>query len=612
VLATRALEHATARIPILVPLSEISSEQTLEGLLGKLLAAQNNVPGYHFKPFMELNRRGRFVIILDGFDEMKHTISWSEFKHNFMELNRLNVAESRLLLLGRPSALLSDDEESFALHGRSRLGKHTQHVPGITPYRQLSLQEFSGIQVMEFIQRYANFLSVADTRLRRSDTETSDRDSRIRSIHNDPEMINLASRPVQAKMLVELSIDPGVQWRSFTRYGLYKEFITRITDREIIKRARAGFPAEVRLSFIRQVAWWVWRRTGNTGFNLSDLPTSVLESLRIEVEAAPDDIKRDLIAGSILEKKRGDTYYFPHRSFLEFLVAEYMCVEGTARKQLTEFSAALTAEICGFIRESSNAKVVAGWGDLMNDIEIPLSKDLLALIAWGRSKTTWLNETRITRLTGDRATQPTGGPRFAEETDTPRDLLTNYYVFMDRNSETLEIVDYFCHAFITVESIQSKIAALLCLILAQRNCSSEQRCEIFQRIVAFMLIRSLDEIQQLAQQPGTNIVLKDKPGPFLRMLLASVQLVSEHDHRLFITVGVISLYKEIYSVLSPLWRVRLPLIDMSVRVEPFELGELAKLDPRLALSRQGGAVATLFRRVPDPSKLYTPAAYEEV
>lgn len=77
------------RIPIYIPLAEISAEQGLEGLLGKLLAAQYRLPNYHFGAFMELNRRGHFLIVLDGFDEMKHTMSWTEFQHNFTELNRL-------------------------------------------------------------------------------------------------------------------------------------------------------------------------------------------------------------------------------------------------------------------------------------------------------------------------------------------------------------------------------------------------------------------------------------------------------------------------------------------------------------------------------------------
>ena len=112
---TKQIPSCISRIPVLIKLGDISSEQGLEGLLGKVLAANSAVGNYHFDIFMELNRRGRFFIILDGFDEMKHTMSWNQFKYNFSQLNRLIVENSKILLLGRPSAFLSDAEHYFAL-----------------------------------------------------------------------------------------------------------------------------------------------------------------------------------------------------------------------------------------------------------------------------------------------------------------------------------------------------------------------------------------------------------------------------------------------------------------------------------------------------------------
>ena len=49
---------------------------------------------------MKLNKLGCFVIILDGFDEMKHTLSWDEFRYNFKELNRLVNSNSKVIVLG--------------------------------------------------------------------------------------------------------------------------------------------------------------------------------------------------------------------------------------------------------------------------------------------------------------------------------------------------------------------------------------------------------------------------------------------------------------------------------------------------------------------------------
>ena len=86
VLAKEHLENGRKRIPILLRLGEISSEQSLEGLLGKAFTALSFVRNYNFNAFMALNNLGRFVIFLDGFDEMKHTLSWEQCRFNWVWL----------------------------------------------------------------------------------------------------------------------------------------------------------------------------------------------------------------------------------------------------------------------------------------------------------------------------------------------------------------------------------------------------------------------------------------------------------------------------------------------------------------------------------------------
>jgi len=66
---------------------------------------------YQFKTFEHLNQAGRLLVILDGFDEMKHAMTASDFLTNFREFNRLLKGNSKVLLLGRPNALPSDAQQ---------------------------------------------------------------------------------------------------------------------------------------------------------------------------------------------------------------------------------------------------------------------------------------------------------------------------------------------------------------------------------------------------------------------------------------------------------------------------------------------------------------------
>jgi predicted NACHT family NTPase len=35
------------------------------------------VPGFNGRHFMKMNEKGRLLVVLDGFDEMKHAMTWA-------------------------------------------------------------------------------------------------------------------------------------------------------------------------------------------------------------------------------------------------------------------------------------------------------------------------------------------------------------------------------------------------------------------------------------------------------------------------------------------------------------------------------------------------------
>ncbi|HBO1048703.1 TPA: restriction endonuclease, partial [Pseudomonas aeruginosa] len=131
------------RIPISIRLGEISSEQSLEGLLSKSLATTHGVVRFNFELFMELNKEGLFCIILDGFDEMKHTMSWDQFKYNIKQLNRLLDGNTRVLLLGRPSAFLSDSEHAMILSGIRKTNEYEVRSFEWAEYKKIELSPFT-------------------------------------------------------------------------------------------------------------------------------------------------------------------------------------------------------------------------------------------------------------------------------------------------------------------------------------------------------------------------------------------------------------------------------------------------------------------------------------
>jgi len=116
--AAQALTDPSARRPILIKLGGLSRYSDLEGFLGAMLTSQHNVRGYNFTRFLDFNSKGRFLIVLDGFDEMKHAMSFSEFRAQVGQFNQLITPGAKVVLLGRPSAFTTDAEHHYVLNGR--------------------------------------------------------------------------------------------------------------------------------------------------------------------------------------------------------------------------------------------------------------------------------------------------------------------------------------------------------------------------------------------------------------------------------------------------------------------------------------------------------------
>jgi len=116
-LATEFSSDRTKRIPILIPLGDFYTAPRIDGLFANVLTNEFGVHGYNFNTFWNLHQAGRFVIILDGFDEMKHAMTKAEFSAIAKEIRKLIIPRSKVILLGRPDAIVSDEEHSVLVRG---------------------------------------------------------------------------------------------------------------------------------------------------------------------------------------------------------------------------------------------------------------------------------------------------------------------------------------------------------------------------------------------------------------------------------------------------------------------------------------------------------------
>ncbi|MDT8758747.1 NACHT domain-containing protein [Sphingomonas psychrotolerans] len=357
-MAKKALADPTARAPILVRLGEIADEQSIEGLLGKVLASQHRVTNYHFETFRALNRNGRFLIIYDGFDEMKHGLTPSKFQLVLTELMRLDEGDARILVLGRDTAFHDDVEFRAIIGGIQRTGAGREiKAAGRRAYRHVEIRGFTPDEARTFV---ANYLPVRALREQEgpatNEAWIAQRVAELSSGRFD----RLLERPVHAQMLCEIAVQPDQLSPDMSVYELFDSFVHYLIARELEKKGRdPSFPLAARRRFNSHLAWWLWEMGGASTTTLNDIPQSICEASTRGLNHTLDreETRRELIQGCLVEKGINTIYF--HRSLQEFLAAEHLIETDllfrTSRAHwLRDVTAAVNPEIIKFVVAGAN------------------------------------------------------------------------------------------------------------------------------------------------------------------------------------------------------------------------------------------------------------------
>lgn len=345
------LADASNRVPIYIRLSEISKEQDLDGLLGKTLASRYRLTNYNYNDVMSLNERGKFVFIFDGFDEMKHALTWDVFKFNFSQINLAVQGDAKVIVAGRPNAFLSDDEHIWALRGTRISGERQIKLADWPEYHEIDIEPFSQAQARLFLRRYLEH----DLRKTGGELNSDAHDwiiGRIAEFESLDHKDDFA-RPVHLRIFADLAKDRNLVLRDFGVYELYEIATQQTFGREMEKVERLPISEDQRRRFIQDVAWWLWESHGGRTlqFNPKYLPLSIIRRVvSKEQESSDEGIKRELFSGAFIERKMGEAYYFAHRSFLEFFVAQKLEHSSTDKLSLGVINEAVNEAVISFLK----------------------------------------------------------------------------------------------------------------------------------------------------------------------------------------------------------------------------------------------------------------------
>jgi predicted NACHT family NTPase len=141
------------RLPLLISLRNFTKALTVQQLINDALLEQFKLPfvGSAFEVFQEMNRRGKLLLTLDGFDGMARQVDYQTIVDNFGELANLVDENSKVILTSR-TEYFRWAKETEKILGGTELGRRTILLS--PPQSEvLYLEPFSNDQIREVIKR---------------------------------------------------------------------------------------------------------------------------------------------------------------------------------------------------------------------------------------------------------------------------------------------------------------------------------------------------------------------------------------------------------------------------------------------------------------------------
>lgn len=306
--AYRQLERYLAdpvheRLPILITLREFTKQVEVGSLIRKLLDERGVRLGGGLEAFEELNRRGKLLLIFDGFDEMAVKVDYQTVVDYFWELAKIVAPESKALLTCRTPYFRYATEAEKVMHGEERGRKMIVIRPPM--FEVVYLEPFTDEQIREVIKR-------------RCGTEAA------QIILSNSDLTGLARQPVLIEMLMDALPDfrPDIPTN---KSEVYRLAIDRWLERDI-GIGRTFMDKWDKLFFMMELAWEMIS-TGNLKIHYKELPKRINRHFGLEQSDEKDHYDYDIRTRSFLQRDANGYYEFAHKSIAEYLVALKFALE---------------------------------------------------------------------------------------------------------------------------------------------------------------------------------------------------------------------------------------------------------------------------------------------
>ena len=334
--------------PILIDLRRLEGTHTLDGLIAAHLAG-SGLASIDVSALRYMIRRGRVVLIFDGFDELVLRTNYDAAADRLDALMQVVEERAKVVVTARTQHFRSTAQVLTAL-GERVLSRSTTRV--------MELQDFDTDQIRSYLSNVCRGDEAAASARFQFLTELEN----LLGLARNPRMLSfIAALPAEKIQAIQRA------GRTLSAAGLYREIIDSWVGGEVERRRQMGSldhldKAEL-IAACTALARWLWHsgRSLATAADLSDQVVVRLADLANRGHS-PAQATHAIGSGSLLERTEDGLFAFVHESVAEWLVADAtasdLAIEGESDElSLRPFSALMINFLC----DLGNRTLLESW-----------------------------------------------------------------------------------------------------------------------------------------------------------------------------------------------------------------------------------------------------------
>jgi hypothetical protein len=293
------------RLPLLITLRDFTKALTAEQLINDAMLVRYKLPfmGNPYNMFKEMNKQGKLLLILDGFDEMARKVDYQTVVDNFWELAKLVEDKGKVILTSRTEYFRWGWETTKIFSGQEK-GRETIRLSP-PRFEVFHLEHFDNNQIRQVI---INCLG------KKKGESAADR------ILNNHNLAEMARKPLLIELLLAAmeEVDPEILENQSQVY-LYatNKLLLRNIDTK-----RTFSTTTHKLYFLCELAWEMIA-SQDMQIHYKEIPARITGYFGGEIkdEHELDHWDFDLRSQTLLHRNAAGYYEFSHKSLAEYFVA---------------------------------------------------------------------------------------------------------------------------------------------------------------------------------------------------------------------------------------------------------------------------------------------------